>query len=249
MKDPAAKSNDGTSQEQSQPGLGIHRRAVLLAGLGALAGCASSTSTGRLPSPLWPKSREIVAGGTLVPTPTPVPGSTAGTISRASWAQGGPITSRVNPMLPPKRITIHHDGMPPFTSTDLRLVGARIDLIRRAHLNRDGGNRWGDIGYHFIVDRAGRAWEGRPLIYQGAHVKNYNEGNIGILCLGNYEQQVPTQAQIRQLEQLVQRLRGQYRIRRGEVHTHRELCNNCTLCPGVNLQREIVASRSAGRLG
>ena len=152
-------------------------------------------------------------------------------------------------MLPPRQITIHHDGMPPFAAIDLAAVKTRIDLIRRAHLNRDGGNRWGDIGYHFVVDRAGRAWEARPLTYQGAHVKDHNEGNIGILCLGNYEVQVPTQAQLRKLEQLIMTLRGRYRIAPTAVYTHQELCNNCTLCPGRNLQRAVVRSRGARRFG
>lgn len=152
-------------------------------------------------------------------------------------------------MLPPRQITIHHDGMPPFNGTDLTSVSARIELIRRAHLNRDGGSRWGDIGYHFVIDRAGRAWEGRPLKYQGAHVKDHNEGNIGILCLGNYEEQIPTRAQMRKLEQLVVILRKRYNISPIGVHTHRELCNNCTLCPGKNLQQAVTLSRNARRFG
>ena len=184
-----------------------------------------------------------------MPAPKPVAGDLTGTISRSSWAQGGPVVSRVNPMLPPRQITIHHDGMPPFTAIDVASVQARLDLIRRAHLNRDGGRRWGDIGYHFVVDRAGRAWEARSLAFQGAHVKNHNEGNIGILCLGNYEEQVPTRAQMRKLEQLIVTLRNRYRIAPYSVYTHRELCNNCTLCPGRNLQQAVMTSRSSGRFG
>ena len=137
-------------------------------------------------------------------------------------------------------IVLHH------TATEAGSVAS----IHANHLQRTtGGKPWLGIGYHFVVDRAGRAWEARPISYQGAHVKAHNEGNIGILCLGNYEVQVPTQAQMRKLEELIVTLRTRYRISPTSVSTHKELCNNCTLCPGRNLQRAVVRSRSARRFG
>ena len=39
-------------------------------------------------------------------------------------------------------------------------------------------------------------WEARPLVYQGAHVKDHNPGNIGVVVLGNFEQQAPSEAQL-----------------------------------------------------
>lgn len=51
---------------------------------------------------------------------------------------------------------------------------------------------WGDIGYNVMVDRFGRAWEGR---YGGlhraviaGHALQYNSETFGISVLGNYEQ-------------------------------------------------------------
>ena len=69
-------------------------------------------------------------------------------------------------------------------------------MIRRGHVNHNG---WADIGYHFAVDRAGRVWSCRPLVWQGAHVKDRNEGNIGVLVLGNFEIERPTSAQLNAL--------------------------------------------------
>lgn len=249
MKEPADHTHRGGDTPGGDRSNWIDRRVVLLAGLGVLAGCSTSRSGSHLPGALWPQTGDLATGGTTVPAATPTYGALPGTLSRASWARGTPIPSRVNPMLPPRRITIHHDGMPPFRAIDYKSVGARIDVIRRAHLNRDGGSRWGDIGYHFVVDRAGRAWEARPLKYQGAHVKDQNEGNIGILCLGNYEEQIPTTAQMRKLEQLVVSIRRKYKISPAQVRTHREMCNDCTLCPGRNLQQAVMVSRSARRFG
>ena len=52
---------------------------------------------------------------------------------------------------PVRYITVHHDGMDPFFDTNKRAVAAHLETIRRLH-RRKG---WGDIGYHFAVDRAG----------------------------------------------------------------------------------------------
>ncbi|MAJ46069.1 MAG: hypothetical protein CMJ57_01915 [Planctomycetaceae bacterium] len=234
------------SGDSAPGGRGLTRRLLLLAGLGALAGCAAPRSTTRLPQPSWPSDPSRASSGTPVPAPATLPeAAPSGTLARSYWAKGAPIPSRINPMGTPNRITIHHDGMPPFSGTRQSEVAARIELIRRAHLNRDGGNRWGDIGYHFVVDRAGRVWEARPITYQGAHVKNQNERNIGILCLGNFEQQRPSRDQVRGLEILVVNLRNKYRVPTSRVRTHRELAS--TLCPGRHLQDAVNSSRADRR--
>lgn len=222
------------------------RRLVLLAGLGLLAGCSTSRTRASLPGPQWPGAASPGAGGTPVPAPARAASPVDSRImARSYWAKGAPIPSRIDRMGTPDRITIHHDGMPPFAGTSRSEVAGRIEVIRRAHLNRDGGGRWGDIGYHFVVDRAGRVWEARPLKYQGAHVKNQNERNIGILCLGNFEEQIPSRDQVRGLELLVVDLRTRYRIPTARVRTHRELSS--TLCPGRHLQDAVNSSRSARR--
>ncbi|MEC8560839.1 MAG: peptidoglycan recognition family protein [Planctomycetota bacterium] len=228
------------------PGHDHGRRLVLLAGLGLLAGCSTPRTRTALPQPEWPDASTLAVEGTPVPAPArPDAGSRSPVVARSYWAKGGPIVSRINPMGTPNRITIHHDGMPPFAATSKGEVARRIEVIRRAHLNRDGGGRWGDIGYHFVVDRAGRAWEARSLRYQGAHVKNQNECNIGILCLGNFEEQIPSRDQVRGLELLVVDLRTRFRIPTARVRTHRELSS--TLCPGRHLQDAVNSSRAARR--
>jgi hypothetical protein len=231
----------------NREGSGVPRRSLLLLGLGALAGCATSKARTNLPSALWPAAQPTVVAGTAVP---PVPVVTAGltnTMARTSWARGVPIPARMNRMDPPTKITIHHDGMSPFAGTSRSTVADRIELIRVSHLKRDGGNRWGDIGYHFVVDRSGRVWQARPVSYQGAHVKHQNQANVGVLCLGNFEQQSPSRNQVRRLESLIVELRAQYRVPVSRVYTHREL--DSTKCPGRNLQNAIQLSRSAGRFG
>ena len=140
-------------------------------------------------------------------------------------------------MLPPRRITIHHDGMDPVALHSKADVAHRLDQIRRSHLTRN----FGDIGYHYIIDPMGGVWEGRPMMWQGAHVANQNPHNIGVMCLGNFEVERPTSAQLDSLDRFTSQLMRMYRIPVSEVKTHRELAS--TQCPGRNLQPHINRAR------
>ena len=89
---------------------------------------------------------------------------------------------------PIRYITVHHDAH--YSDiTDYTSVAQRLEAIRRYHRET---REWGDIGYHYAVDRAGRVWETRPIDWQGAHVRDHNEGNIGVMALGNFDEQPPT---------------------------------------------------------
>jgi hypothetical protein len=146
----------------------------------------------------------------------------------------------MNRMLPVQRLTIHHDGMPPVSLRSRGDIAARIDQIRVSHTQRG----WGDIGYHFVVDPNGNIWEGRPLSWQGAHVGGQNEGNVGVLVLGNFQEQRPTGQQIGAVDNFVVDLMSRYRISVHRVHTHRELAK--TECPGRNLQPHLNVARAPG---
>jgi len=60
-----------------------------------------------------------------------------------------------------------------------QLIGA--DEIRRWHVEERG---WHDIGYHYVITRAGRLEYGRPAFVKGAHVKGHNDNTIGICLVG-----------------------------------------------------------------
>ena len=89
------------------------------------------------------------------------------------------------------------------------------------------------MGYHFVIDSVGRIWEARSLAYEGAHTSGQNEGNIGLMLLGNFEEQVPPAAQLQSLEHAVNRLRDRFRIKQHRVYGHRDLAQS--LCPGKAL--------------
>ena len=99
------------------------------------------------------------------------------------------------------------------------------------------------------MDRAGRVWEARPLVYQGAHVKDHNPGNIGVVVLGNFEVQAPTEAQLVSVRNHLSALMRAYGLPASRVHTHQEWEGAATACPGERLQHYLDRLRRSGGLG
>lgn len=164
-------------------------------------------------------------------------------IPRAKWTSSGPKRWLADPMQGINRITVHHDAIMPVPSGAYADSLRRLQLIRKGHLN----NGWADIGYHFAIDPSGRVWQARPLELQGAHVKDNNPSNLGIVVFGNYEQIRPTAASLRSLDQLLSYGMQRFGVPISRVYTHREL--RPTACPGQNLQAQMNATRSSnGRL-
>jgi N-acetyl-anhydromuramyl-L-alanine amidase AmpD len=146
----------------------------------------------------------------------------------------------INPMLPVKSITIHHEGWDPFWATDFSETAERVERVRSGHRGRG----FSDIGYHYIIDREGRVWEGRSIRYQGAHVSGHNEGNLGIMCLGNFDEQAPTAKQLAALSKQVKTMMARYRVPTRRVYTHQEWSDAKTACPGRSLQTWVVRVRA-----
>ncbi len=262
MEEQPAKTAAPTSRRDALTA--IARTGLSLSALTLLAGCATTAGSVRrpidrqasstLPDPEWPapqkihiaperrgiQVREPVARAPVQPRTPALP---KGVQLRSDWAEGNPIPRRMDRMTTIRRITVHHDGMDTFTSTNSSATRARLEAIRKSHLGRE----FGDIGYHFAIDPGGRIWQGRELRWQGAHVGGQNGGNIGICVLGNYEKQRPTMRQLDTLEGCIAELMREHDVTLGEVRTHREMAS--TSCPGRYLQPRLVAMRDgAGAL-
>lgn len=161
---------------------------------------------------------------------------------RACWASAAPSLWLLREAGAVSRITVHHQGAGLAESSHENAVAADIDAIFTGHRLKG----FADIGYHFIVDYDGRVWEGRSLAYEGAHVTEENEGNIGVLVLGNFNrQQVSTPAQ-KTISTLVTALRKQYNVAGGYLYGHRDL--GASECPGNNLYARIVKMRAAAEV-
>ncbi|MHC4990151.1 MAG: peptidoglycan recognition protein family protein [Planctomycetota bacterium] len=223
---------------------------AMLAGLaGLLPGCGASSRHARnLPGPAWP---DVGSDPTLAPAaPVPSdPGEVAGAVTaqylpRSAWAKGAPTVSRMRRQDSVRYVTIHHSAGPVFHATDQGSTAAHLESIRRYH---HGTRGWGDIGYHFAVDRAGRVWECRPLHWQGAHVRDHNLRNVGLVALGNFDEQRPTNAQLVSLQTHARWLMHHYRVPATRLRTHQEWAP--TACPGRYVQRYVTANRSNGVFG
>ncbi len=154
-------------------------------------------------------------------------------LPRSCWALSPPRTARLRAMGKITKITIHHEGNPqPNVSGTLAEVANDLRLISKVHVDQ---NNAGDIGYHFIIDRAGRIWEGRSLNFTGAHAGGEaNEGNIGVMVLGNFDLQEPTNEQKTSLKAFLRLLADRFKLSSRSILTHREI--KPTRCPGDRLQ-------------
>jgi hypothetical protein len=160
-------------------------------------------------------------------------------VSRSGWWALPPNPfGTLDPATQYDTIVVHHSG-PKALGTPR--------LIQLSHFARG----FADIGYHFVIDKAGVIYEGRRLIYKGSHVKNQNSGKVGVVLTGCFEPgaktggrvaDVPTNAQLTSLRRiircLVQFSPGIYRLG-GHLDFMR------TDCPGQNLYPQLQGIRQA----
>ena len=126
---------------------------------------------------------------------------------------------------PPSRVIIHSSATRIGDTVD-------VDTIRKWHLARG----WSDIGYHFIVDRAGLIHHGRDLKYIGAHTKGQNHDSIGICLLGGIDVDGEPEfnfkfRQLLETKKLIDILSVKYNFK--TICGHRDFAQ--TECPGFNV--------------
>ncbi len=218
---------------------GISRRGLLLAGAAlVLASCTT-------------RSKDPLANVTMRPTdqperaPTGRPNSVANRpdapiqaptiqagngytlVKRSAWTEQA-IKGNNNPMGTVTRITIHHTGehgnWAELPDTEI------VQRIEKYHTNE---KKWAAIGYHYLVGKDGRIYEGRPVSYQGAHVSTQNENNLGISVIGDFTDHLPSERQLSALRSFVDDQRRLYGVSKPRVYGHRDL--HASLCPGEAL--------------
>lgn len=190
------------------------------------------------PEPADP--RPVVISSTPSPAPSARMPMSVSVSSRSRWTRSTTIAALANPMNGVSRLTVHHTAV---ASSDIRTEADAIRMlnsVRNSHLKRG----WADIGYHYIIDPQGRVWEGRPISWQGAHVEDTNEHNLGICVLGNFDRQTPTPQALASLDAFIVDSSRRFRVPLNRIYTHREL--RATECPGNSLQRYMVATRGGG---
>lgn len=159
-------------------------------------------------------------------------------LRRSKWTDALPKTWILREAGHYDRLTLHHAGNSTNFNTAKNAVIHDLNGILAGHIERN----YGDIGYHFIIDYAGRIWEGRLIAYEGAHVSGQNERNIAVMLLGNFEKQRPSLKQLSAMRQIVPLLCGHYGIKRHRIYGHRDL--GPSVCPGKNLYPYVVKLKS-----
>jgi hypothetical protein len=194
-----------------------------------------------------------------------------GYLSRAAWGADESLRFDENgderfpqTYWPVQTVTVHHTA----TENDDPDPAARVRAIYRFQaIDQD----FGDIGYHFLIDEAGRVYEGRwsgadgvpgfdpdGRMVNAAHVGGFNAGNVGIALLGTFTDRSPTTAARRSLTYLLASIADRQQIDpladvgyvnpiSGAARTvaaipgHRAWA--ATLCPGDVLAGELAAIR------
>ena len=210
----------------------LSRRAILLAGAALLAaGCTRGSSLD--PMAGVPMRLSDQGGGTI-PKPKPnmpikqPPAEIAGNgytvVPRRAWTDLA-VKKNNNPMGTVSRITVHHTGEHGNWAElpDVEIV----QRIEKYHRNEKD---WAAIGYHFLVGKDGKIYEGRPAQYQGAHTSTQNENNLGISVIGDFMKQPPSTRQLNALKAFLDDKRTEYGVGRGRCYGHRDL--HPSLCPG-----------------
>jgi len=159
------------------------------------------------------------AGGTTIPT----------IISRRAWGadesarhDGAGDEFWPREYFPVQKLVVHHTA------------GRNADpdpaaTVRAIYYYHAVSRRWADIGYNYLIDEAGRIYEGRyardfwnganpsadnqaGLGVAGGHAKYHNPGSMGIALLGTFTSQSPTPAARASLVRLLAWAAAKYHI-------------------------------------
>ena len=155
-------------------------------------------------------------------------------VPRSEWGARAPRSRSTTSWSQRRGVTVHYSAGPPNQS---------VRSIQDFHMD---GNGWADIGYNFLVDRSGTAYEGRGWLVVGAHASPYNTSHIGICFIGqDGDATGAAKAAIRALYDEAGRRAGRTLDKTG----HRDL--NQTSCPGDDLHAWVRAGMpaDAGRIG
>lgn len=223
------------------------RRGLLVAGAALLiAGCGGRTQG---VDPLTGVPMRPGAGGgtpgigdsgpTQPMTPQPpdtIPGRGYTLVPRRAWTDA-PVKSNNVPMGTVTRITVHHTG------EHAGLVGLPDkEVISRIESYHRNDKKWAAIGYHFLVGRDGKIYEGRPAQYQGAHTSTQNENNLGVSVIGDFMTRLPNPKQLSALKAFLDDKREKYGVGKGRIYGHRDL--HASLCPGDALYGWVKSYRA-----
>lgn len=134
-----------------------------------------------------------------------------GVIKEMTYRFRKPLAPRLKSGM--RHVVIHHtaDG------------NASPEAIHRWHIARG----WSGIGYHFVIDKDGVVYRGRPYWARGAHCDGSNNAT-GVVLVGDFTTTSPTDKQVMALRSLLFFLTA----KEGSLTIKRHCDLNPTSCPG-----------------
>ena len=112
----------------------------------------------------------------------------------------------------------------------------KMETIREWHVK---GNKWKDIGYHYVIELDGEVREGRPVQEMGAHCSGQNADSIGICYVGGMTSDMKkakdtrTDAQKKSMYELVRKLIKAYCLTLDNVYCHNQFARKA--CPSFKI--------------
>jgi hypothetical protein len=150
-----------------------------------------------------------------------------------------------------KQVVLHHTGEHRNSEAE-KLSGK--ERVRSIYYSHTVNNGWGDIGYHYVIDKAGKIYEGRAGgdFVVGAHAYCANVATVAVAFIGNFQITYPTEAQLRSGRKLIAYLTDKYGLRANgrtrfqgrsmpTVVAHRDLA--ATQCAGRKMQKLLPTLR------
>ena len=156
-------------------------------------------------------ARRLVRAGT--PLARGAPAAQPPVVGRGQWGADESLRRGSPSFAPVSKMVVHHT----VTPNDDPDPASTVRAIHAYHVRANG---WSDIGYNFLIDAAGRVYEGRwARTYRpgeapngespqghgvvGAHASDNNEGSVGVALLGNFTNRPPSPAALESLTQLL----------------------------------------------
>ncbi|WP_043536087.1 peptidoglycan recognition protein family protein, partial [Actinomyces polynesiensis] len=176
-----SKSPDGDDAESGNSGVTTQSGGVRAPGTGT--GTGNSVASSALGS-VFPAST----------TATDLPVSVS---SRADWGADESAMTWDPTYAPASFVVVHHTA-----GTNNYTMDQSASVVRGIYQYHAVQLGWGDIGYNFLVDKWGRAFEGRAgslaspsgKMVVGAHDLGFNTGTMGISMIGDYSTVTPSSA-------------------------------------------------------
>ncbi|MEV5963418.1 peptidoglycan recognition protein [Kribbella sp. NPDC051952] len=206
------------------------------------------------PGVLATDADEPQASGVIEPAASRAPYQMPAMVSRKRWgaderlrSHNGAACARPKYTTTVQAAFVHHTAdRNDYTRTQ---VPAMVRAMYAYHVKSRG---WCDLGYNFLVDRFGRAFEGRfggaQLPVLGAHTAAFNSNSFGVAVIGNFEKTAPPAAMLEMTARVIAwKLDANYRsplatitLDGSRLHTvsgHRD--TKATACPGALLYKQL----------